>query len=45
MTSREGGKRWKSTDTKRMNMLTNVYTITCEVAANASKNYIHRENE
>jgi hypothetical protein len=44
MNAKEGEKRWKPTNTRRMAMLTSVSTIICKVRANASGNYIHKEN-
>jgi hypothetical protein len=43
--TRDGGKSWKPTNIKRTTMLTSVCTITREVKANASENYIHRESK
>jgi hypothetical protein len=35
---------WKSTNARRMALLINVCTIFYDIRANASENYIHREN-
>jgi hypothetical protein len=44
MIVKDGRKSYKPTYARKMTLLTIVCTITSEVKANASGNYIHREN-
>jgi len=44
MIARDGRKRWKPIDARRMALLISIYTIIFWLRANASRKFIHREN-